>query len=125
MSNDGIELKGDYKHVKGLIEEWSMLECSAVSPPYAKPPAHLLTSEGSSPMSSKDATLFRRAAARINDVALDRPDLSFASRVAAGNMSKHLEGDEMLIKRVIRYLKDARESPCSTTSRTQIQTSWS
>ena len=56
-------------------------------------------------MSPQDATLFRRAAARINYVALDRPDLSFSSRVAAGRMSNPLEGDDMLIKRVIRYLQ--------------------
>ena len=82
-----------------------MQECSVVSTPYVKPPAHLLTVEGRPPMSPKDATLFRRAAARINYVALDRPDLSFSSRVAAGKMSNPLEGDELLIKRAIRYLK--------------------
>ena len=82
-----------------------MHECSIVSTPFVKPPAHLLTDEGKQPMSHRDATLFRRAAARINYVAFDRPDLSFASRVAAGKMSNPLEGDGMLIKRVIRYLK--------------------
>lgn len=38
-------------------------------------------------------------------MALGRPDLSFTSRVAAGKMSNPLEGDDMLIKRAIRYLK--------------------
>ena len=56
-------------------------------------------------MSPKDTTLFRRAAARLNYVALDGPDLSFSCRVAAGKMSKPLEGDDVLIKRVIRYLQ--------------------
>ena len=82
-----------------------MQEFSSVCIPFVKPPAHLLTNEGRHPMSHKDATLFRRAAARINYVAFDRPDLSFASRVAAGNMSNPLEGDGMLVKRVIRYFK--------------------
>ena len=45
MTRDGIELEGDDKHVKGLIEEWNMQECSIVSTPYVKPPAHLLTTE--------------------------------------------------------------------------------
>ena len=40
-----------------------MHECSISSTPYVKPPAHLLTDEGRQPMSPKDATLFRRAAA--------------------------------------------------------------
>ncbi len=57
-------------------------------------------------MSPTDAILFRRPAARINNVALDRPDLRLASRVAAGKLSNPLEGDGMLIKRVTRYLKE-------------------
>ena len=56
-------------------------------------------------MSPSDATLYRRAAARINYVALGRPDLSFASRVASSCMSMPKEGDEQIIKRIIRYLK--------------------
>ena len=56
-------------------------------------------------LSNADATLYRRAAARINYVALDRPDLSFASRVASSHMSCPKEGDDQLIKRINRYLK--------------------
>ena len=56
-------------------------------------------------MGPADATLYRRAAARINYVALDRPDLSFASRVASSRMSCAREGDDLVIKRIIRYLK--------------------
>ena len=48
---------------------------------------------------------YRRAAARINYIALVRPDLSFASRVASSHMSCPKEGDDHLIKRIIRYLK--------------------
>ena len=46
----------------------------------------------------KEASLFRRAAARVNYVALDRPDLSFASRIAASKMSTPREGDDLIIK---------------------------
>ena len=88
-----------------------MSECNPVPTPYVKPVA----TRGSSPcvaggaeakaMSPADATLYRRAAARINYVALDRPDLSFASRVASSCMSNPKEGDDVIIKRIIRYLK--------------------
>jgi len=105
LSPSGIELEGDDRHVKGLIDEWDMKECSIVSTPYVKPHAHEVSCEDRPPMAPKDATLFRRAAARINYFALDRPDLSFSSRVAAGRMSNPLQGDDLLIKRVIRYLK--------------------
>ena len=56
-------------------------------------------------MKSAHAVLYRWAAARINYVALDRPDLSFASRVASSRMSNPKEGDDQLIKRIIRYFK--------------------
>ena len=79
LSASGIELEGDDKHVVGLIDEWDMKECSPVSTPYVKPPAHETSAEGRPPMSPKDATLFRRAAARINYVALDRPELLISS----------------------------------------------
>jgi hypothetical protein len=60
-------------------------------------------------MTPADATMYRRAAARINNVALDRPDLSFASRVASSRMSCPREGDDLVIKRIIRYLKEKTE----------------
>ena len=49
--------------------------------------------------------MFRRAAARINYIVLDRLDLSFASRVAASKMSSPKEEDDILIKRIIRYFQ--------------------
>ena len=102
----GIGIEGDDKHVKGLIDEWERHECSPVSTPYVKPSnAEDVSNEERQLMSDKDAKRFRRAAAQLNYVTLDRPDLSFSSRVASSRMSKPLEGDEMLIKRVIRYLR--------------------
>ena len=75
-------------------------------PLYVKPVAAVTGAQDEAKdMSSSDATLYRRAAARINDIALDRPDLSFASRVASSSMSSPKEGDDQIIKRIIRYLK--------------------
>lgn len=56
-------------------------------------------------MSSAEPTLCRRAVARINYVVLDRPDLSVASMVTSRHMSNPKEGDELVVKRIIRYLK--------------------
>ena len=81
----GIELEGDDKHVEMMTKEWVMTQRNPVSTPYVKPsvsvPATLEESEARD-MSPAHATLYRRAAARINYIALDRPDLGFASRVA-------------------------------------------
>ena len=83
-----------------------MVNCNPVATPYVKPGAAVPGAQKEAKgMSSSDATLYRRAAARINYIALDRPDLSFASRVASSSMSSPKEGDDQIIKRIIRYLK--------------------
>ena len=61
-------------------------------------------------MSPVDATLYRRAAARINYVALDRPDLSLASRVASSHMSNPIEGDDQVVKRNYQISERKAES---------------
>ena len=82
-----------------MEKELGMAHCNPVATPYVK-------LVGTAPgVCSADATLYRRAAARINYIALDRPDLSFASRVASSHMSCPKEGDDKVIKRIIRYLK--------------------
>ena len=81
-----------------------MDNCKPIATPYVKP-AQVFETSVPNELPPKEATLFRRAAARVNYVALDRPDLSFASRVASSHMSCPKEGDDLLIKRIIRYLK--------------------
>ena len=85
-----------------------MQHCNPVAIPLVKDSARVPAALGgheAKDMSPSDATLYRRAAARINYVALDRPDLSFASRVASSCMSNPKVGGEAIIKRIIRYLK--------------------
>ena len=82
--------------------------CNPVATQYVKPAGSSNRSaENDEPkaISQADATQYRRAAARINYVALDRPDLSFACRVASSHMSNPKEGDEHVVKRIIRYLR--------------------
>jgi hypothetical protein len=121
LTQAGIELEGDDKHVGIMEKEWEMTHCNPVATPYMKP-VGTASVPGASvngvpgaeedndqtearDMSSANATLYRRAAARINYIALGRPDLSFASRVASSHMSCPKEGDDQVIKRIIRYLK--------------------
>ncbi len=85
-----------------------MAHCNPVATPYVKPTVSDTRAVGENEakaMSPADATLYRRAAARINYIALGRPDLSFASRVASSRMSNRMEGDDQMIKRIIRFLK--------------------
>ena len=56
-------------------------------------------------MNKSDASRFRRAAAKINYLSQDRLDISFASKEISRHMSSPKVGDEVLVKRVVRYLK--------------------
>ena len=56
-------------------------------------------------MNKSDASRFRRAAAKINYLSQDRLDITFASKEISRHMSSPKVGDEALVKRVVRYLK--------------------
>ena len=102
-TEEGLELEGDSKHVNILLKEWSMEDCRGLDTPVAKDIDEKLISQNS--MEMKEATKFRRAAARINFMAQDSPDLSAASRKLSQFMSDPKVGCEVILKRVIRYLK--------------------
>ena len=52
----------------------------------------------------KEASEYRAAAARLNYLALDRPDILFASKECSRRMSAPRNGDWTAIKRIVRYL---------------------
>ena len=59
-------------------------------------------------MKADEATRYRRNAARINFLAQDRPDLSFAACVASQRMAHPRCGDELLLKRTVRFMRTCR-----------------
>ena len=56
-------------------------------------------------LQSSEATAFRGIAARINYLALDRPNLQFAAKDIAKHMARPIALDWIKIKRAGRYLK--------------------
>ena len=52
----------------------------------------------------REASEYRAAAARLNYLALDRPDILFASKECSRRMSALRNGDWTALKRVVRYL---------------------
>ena len=55
-------------------------------------------------MTSHDATMYRAVVARCNFLAIDRPDIMFASKECSRCMSKPLNRDWEALKRLGRYL---------------------
>ena len=61
--------------------------------------------EGAGKTSPSNVTMYRAICARINYLALDRPDIQFAAKEASRKMSAPQAGDWRLVKRIGRYLK--------------------
>ena len=57
------------------------------------------------PMSKDEAKFYRRCAAKLNHMALDRPDHCVAANLLSRAMANPKKGDEKLIKRVCRNLR--------------------
>ena len=96
------KIEADEKHVRMLVNEWNMQDCNASDTPLG---GEVIGDDERELMTPGMSTFFRRSAARINYLSQDRPDLNVVSRVIAMKMANPRCGDELLIKRVVRYLK--------------------
>jgi len=99
----GIRYEADPKHVETLLREWDMKDAKAVSTPGVNEDKYKQDDEKE--LSKTEGTRYRRAVARINYLALDRPDIGFASKELSRSMSKPTEIDVVKLKRLLRYLK--------------------
>ena len=119
---DGFTWEADTKHVRILLEESGMEDCKSLSLPLAREDEQLNDDNKGPQQEEKEmdvnhAKKFRRAAARLNYLALDRPDIAVAVNRLARCMAKPLVQDELALKRVLRYLKGRPR--CQITFRTQ------
>ena len=105
----GIEVEGDTKHVDALIKDWGMEQAKGLSFPDFKDDPRL-KEEVSVEMGSKEATRFRRSAARVNYLSMERPDIGHSSKEIAKCMARPMVGDEWKLKRLIRYLLKKSEN---------------
>jgi len=104
-TEEGLSIEGDEKHAQVLLSEWGMSDCKGVSTPVVRE-EELNPDSGDLVLCSKGATRYRRAAARINYMSQDRPDLAVASRRLSQGMKEPRQSDEVRLKRVLRYVKD-------------------
>jgi hypothetical protein len=106
ITNEGIEFEGDPKHSRILLDEWKMENSRSVSSPgTADEKANLKVKKMEEALVDPEMCKpFRRAAARINYMALDRADLAFSAKEVSRGMANPSQGDVVRLKRVIRYL---------------------
>ena len=100
LTEKGIEIEGDDKHTKVLIKEWNLEGGKGVDTPWSDDDVCL--DEEREVLSKPEAKVFRRAAARINYMSLERIDLGHASKEISKHMANPKVGDDRKIKRVIR-----------------------
>ena len=100
-TGEGLEWEGDEKLRDTLLQEWDMKNASAVCSPYVKEECE---AEGGQPMNSSEASRYRRAAAQVNYLSLDNPQISYAAKELSRKMASPQIGDEVKLKRVLRYL---------------------
>ena len=99
----GIEVEGDTKHVEALIKDWGMEQAKELNFPDFKDDPRL-KEEFSVEMDSKEATRFRRSAARVNYLSMERPDIGHSSKEIAKCMANPMVGDEWKLKRWCIFL---------------------
>jgi hypothetical protein len=102
--DEGITFEADPRHAEIIIRELGLAEGKPVTTPGVKAPVDTEEEEGEE-LQNAEATKYRSIAARVNYLALDRGDLTYAAKEGSRKMSKPHERDWGMLKRVGRYLK--------------------
>jgi len=96
---DGIYYEADPRHAEILARD-----VGAEGPGVRTPGVKEEVGEDSRPLQAEELTLFRSGSARANYLAMDRPDLSFATKELCRRMSAPCARDLAALRRVARYL---------------------
>ena len=101
----GLLYEADPRHVEILAKEWLTVPEKRAAP---KTPGSRREkdSEEEESLVGWEATRFRGAAARVNYLAQDRPDVAFAAKECCRCMSAPKRKDEEALRRLIRYLAE-------------------
>ena len=107
LTNNGIEVEGDTKVMKSMLEEWDMVNASGVNTPGVRDEASNVEAinEEANKVSKEEHVKYRRGAAKCNYIGLDRADVCFAAKEVSRKMSSPSKSDMDHIKRLIRFLR--------------------
>ena len=102
-TDEGLEYEADPRHAEIAIRE--MQPRRGYVTPIDKARSMALTWKTGRTMNAKDAAQYRGLAARLNYLALDRPDIAFACKEASRVMSEPEHQDWERLERLAGYLK--------------------
>ena len=98
-----IRISPDPRHVKDIIEELGLEGAKLADTPMIVSQSSKKDSD-SRALSMRDATLYRRLVAKLNFLAVDRPDVLYAASTMGSQASNPKDADMVRLKRVERFL---------------------
>ena len=101
---DGWEYEADPRHAELIVEQLGVTDSRTLSTPGVDGEAEEDNDEDVD-ITGQDATRFRGVAARCNYLAMDRPDIQFATKEVCREMSSPTTGSYRRLKRIGQYLK--------------------
>ena len=102
VDKHGFYLEADPRHIQELKKELNMETIKGANTPIDD--TVLDTAATGELLEAKDARKFRGAAARLNYLAIDRPDLRVTAVAASRMMASPTSGAWAIIRRCVRYL---------------------
>ena len=107
-TDQGVEYESDQIHSDLIIDQMEVSNCLPVSTPCCTDSEYDEAKRGESGwLESAEATAYRALAARLNYLALDRPDVQYPAKEIAKHMANPTNMDWLKLKRVARYLAGA------------------
>ena len=107
----GLTWTGDVKLLNEALLVWDMSTSFGLETPGLIVECDVSSHEIAEFMSKEEAAKCRRTAAKLNYLSLDNPMIAFASKEASRSMSSHKQGEEIKLKRILRFL---RKRPTTT-----------
>ena len=101
----GIRTSPDPRHVKDIIDELGLEGAKPADTPMIVSQSSEKDSD-SRALSMPDATLYRRLVAKLNYLAMDRPDIRYAASTMGSQVSSPKDADMVRLKRVSGAISD-------------------
>ena len=102
-AKEGIRLAPDQRHAVEVIEELGLSGSKPVDMPVCVTTRDM-TEDERAPLGGVEASQFRRLAAKLNYLSLDRPDIRYGKSLVCAAASQPRLGDMTRLKRIARFL---------------------
>ena len=100
----GLEVESDPQHAANVLASLGLQGCKAIATPGAREEEKGEDADLQH-LDPEAHSVFRRAVAIANFLAMDRPDIAFATKLVASRAAAPTQGDLKTLKRLARYLK--------------------